>query len=210
MHLLRPGDQPGPAGEIYLHWRRAVERPVVVRTLHRALPALASERIAAWLDAGQGGPVARAAAVLETVLAEFPRARGCRAVIGRCHPGAFIGVGASGTAFGCRAEAARSEGGGRRATVGVPKSGGGLSRRSGAPGHRLGETLVAPESRCTQAARKGGRGAVAQLLTRDAVAPSALASLNSDRAARRFCNRLVELGAVRELTGRDTFQLYGV
>ena len=72
MHLSRPGDQPGPAGEIYLHWRRAVERPVVVRTLHRALPAHASERIAAWLDAGQGGPVARAAAVLETVLAEFP------------------------------------------------------------------------------------------------------------------------------------------
>ena len=47
-------------------------------------------------------------------------------------------------------------------------------------------------------------------LTWDSLAPSALTSLNSDRAARRFCDRLVELGAVRELTGRDTFRLYGV
>jgi hypothetical protein len=42
------------------------------------------------------------------------------------------------------------------------------------------------------------------------VTPAALASLNSDRAARRFCDRLVGLGAIRELTGRDTFRLYGV
>jgi len=32
----------------------------------------------------------------------------------------------------------------------------------------------------------------------------------SDRAARRLCDRSVDLGVVRELTGRDTFRLYGV
>jgi hypothetical protein len=32
----------------------------------------------------------------------------------------------------------------------------------------------------------------------------------SDRAARRLCDRLVDLGTLRELTGRDTFRLYGV
>ena len=31
----------------------------------------------------------------------------------------------------------------------------------------------------------------------------------TDRAARRLCDRLVELGVVRELTGA-TFRLYGV
>lgn len=53
--------------------------------------------------------------------------------------------------------------------------------------------------------------AVALFLTKDALSPSvALADLMSDRAARRLCDRLVELGVVRELTGRDTFRLYGV
>lgn len=32
----------------------------------------------------------------------------------------------------------------------------------------------------------------------------------TDRAARRFCDRLVELGVARELTGRRTFRLYGL
>ena len=32
----------------------------------------------------------------------------------------------------------------------------------------------------------------------------------TDRAARRFCDRLVELGVARELTGRATFRLYGL
>ena len=63
---------------------------------------------------------------------------------------------------------------------------------------------------------KGAGAAVEMFVTRDALSPS-VALTNpansvgmSDRAARRLCDRLVELGAVRELTGRDTFRLYGV
>ena len=74
IHLLRPGDLPGPAGETYLAWRRAVERPVSIKALGRALPSLDPRQIAAWLDAGKGAPVSRAAMVLETVLTEAPRA----------------------------------------------------------------------------------------------------------------------------------------
>jgi hypothetical protein len=62
---------------------------------------------------------------------------------------------------------------------------------------------VAPKLRA-----KGAGEAVGIFLTRDAVSPAALPL--PDRAARRLCDRLVDLGAVRELTGRDTFRLYGV
>ena len=83
--------------------------------------------------------------------------------------------------------------------VEVTRLAGDLARRAA----RL--TAVAPKLRA-----KGAGEALKLFLTRDAVAPSALTSLNSDRAARRFCDRLVELGAARELTGRDTFRLYGL
>ena len=73
VHLLRPGDLPGPAGETYLSWRRAVERPVSVKALHRALPGIGEVQLAQWLDAGKGAPVTHAAMVLETVLTSAPR-----------------------------------------------------------------------------------------------------------------------------------------
>ena len=63
--------------------------------------------------------------------------------------------------------------------------------------------MVAPKLRA-----KGAGAAVEMFLSQDAVAPSALPL--PDRAARRLCDRLVDLGVVRELTGRDTFRLYGV
>jgi hypothetical protein len=62
---------------------------------------------------------------------------------------------------------------------------------------------VAPKLRA-----KGAGDAVEMFLTRDVIAPSALPL--PDRAARRLCDRLVDLGAIREMTGRDTFRLYGV
>ncbi len=74
VHLLRPGDLPGPAGETYIAWRRAAERPVSIKALGRALPAFEPGQIATWLDAGKGAPVTRAAMALEAVLTETPRA----------------------------------------------------------------------------------------------------------------------------------------
>ncbi|NPD15984.1 DUF1403 family protein [Xinfangfangia sp. D13-10-4-6] len=62
------------------------------------------------------------------------------------------------------------------------------------------------------APRLRGRDAaarVAALLDEDALAAGAGAE-TSDRSARRFYDRLIDAGAVRELTGRATFRLYGL
>ncbi len=57
--LLRPDDLPGPAGETFLAWRRAAERPLSIKALKQALPNLDPGQIATRLDAGNGMPVRR-------------------------------------------------------------------------------------------------------------------------------------------------------
>ncbi len=61
--------------------------------------------------------------------------------------------------------------------------------------------------------RAEGAGRVVELLlSDDAVSPARAAKTArlSDRAARRLFDRLIELGAARELSGRPNFRLYGL
>ena len=211
IHLLRPGDQPGPAGEVYQHWQRAVARPISVGALQSALPQLAAEDIAAWLDAGQGGPVAQASGVLEKVFAAAPREEAAALIladaaltkaVGWDHLVPLLSVGlkrhdlrktGDGLRLACHQAVAAS------ASEAV-RMASDLTRRA----DRL--RSVAPKLRA-----KGAGEAVELFLSRDALSPSVvLSELMSDRAARRLCDRLVKLGVARELTGRDTFRLYGL
>jgi hypothetical protein len=207
-HLLRPGDLPGPAGEAYLSWRRAAERPVSVKALGRPLPSLDPRQIATWLDAGNGAPVTRAVVVLEAVLTEAP----CAEV-----PALILADTALARALGWDHLVPLLAAGVKRADL--RKRGDDLRlachravTASAVDAARLAVDLaqraallkrVAPKLRA-----KGAGEAVEIFLTQDAVAPGALPL--PDRAARRLCDRLVDLGAVRELTGRDSFRLYGV
>jgi hypothetical protein len=208
VHLLRPGDLPGPAGEIALAWRRAAERPVSVKALGRALPTVELGQIATWLDAGQGAPVTRAAMVLEAVLAQAPRVEvpalfladaALAQALGWDHVVPLLAAGLKRADLRKRGDALRlaCHQALISSAVEAARLAADLARRAA---HL---TAVAPKLR----AKRAGE-AVAMFLTRDAVAPSALPL--PDRAARRLCNRLVDLNAVRELTGRDTFRLYGV
>ena len=208
--FLQPGDHPGPAGVVYQSWQWAIERPVSVNALHHALPDLEPEQIATWLDTGQGAPVPRAAAVLQAVVEDRPRDiatallladAALAQALGWSHLTPLLGVGLKrgdlkkdGLDLRLACNRAISA-----AAVGAIREAADLARRAA----RLKE--VAPKLRA-----QGSDGAVAVFLNRDAVAPTALTSHRSDRAARRCCDRLVELGAVRELTGRDTFRLYGI
>jgi len=208
LHLLRPGDLPGPAGATYLSWRRAIERPVSVKALHRALPELDAATIANWLDAGKGAPITRAATVLEGVLTEAPRAdvpaliladAALAQALGWSHPVPLLAAGLRRGDLRKREEDLRHAC--HRAVtasaIAAARLAADLARRAA----RM--AAVAPKLRA-----KGAGRAVEIFLTRDAVAPSALPL--PDRSARRLCDRLVDLGALRELTGRDTFRLYGL
>ena len=208
VHLLRPGDLPGPAGETCLAWRRATERPVTVQALVRALPGLQGDQIAHWLDAGQGAPVSRAVMVLEAVLNDAPRAEVPALVLADAtlaqaltwdHVVPLIAAGLKRADMRKRGEDLRSAC--HRALVSSAVDAVRLSTDLARRAAHL--KAVAPKLRA-----KGAEAAVAMFLIQDAGAPAARPL--PDRAARRRCDRLVDLGAVRELTGRDTFRLYGV
>ena len=208
VHLLRPGDLPGPAGETYLAWRRAVERPVSIKALGRALPTFEPGQLAAWFDAGKGGPVDRAAMVLETVLREVPRADEAALILADAALAQALGWDhlVPLLAAGLKRADLRKQGDElklacHRALVSSAAEAVRLSTNLARRAAHL--KAVAPKLRA-----KGAADAVEIFLKQDAVAPSVLPL--PDRAARRLCNRLVDLGAVRELTGRDTFRLYGV
>jgi len=208
--FLRPGDHAGPAGEIYRSWQRMVDRPVSVDALRRALPEFDGEQIAIWLDRKKAAPVSRAADVLEVVRDHAPR---------RIE-----------TAILC-ADAVLAQS--LRWRYLVPLLGVGLRRADlRQTGHRLRlachqavvngaveATRMTSEltrncARLHAAApklrAKGAEPALSLFLKREAVAPTELTMLGSDRAARRFCDRLVKLGVAREVTGRDTFRLFGL
>ena len=210
LHLTRPGDHPGPAGAIFGQWSRAVARPISVVHLSKAMDGVSAERIALCLDAMGSTPVDRAVGVIEAVLADLPRGETLALILadavlakslGWDHVLPLISLGLKPRELRLRGDAlplachrAIVAGAGQAVTLAAA-----LARAAA----RL--QAVVPQLRAKAAER-----AVDLFLSRDAVAPGALLGLMSDRAARRLCDRLVELGAVRELTGRDSFRLYGV
>jgi hypothetical protein len=78
----------------------------------------------------------------------------------------------------------------------------------------LAQDLTRRAGRLTDAGpklRAKGKGRAVQALLDDDAVPAAAPIPNlSDRARRRLFERLVTLGAARELTGRATFRLYGL
>lgn len=207
VHLARPGDDPGPGGLILRQWLRAVGRPISAghpgAVLERPPPGMSAPM-------AQGStPVDRAAAVIQTVLADAPHAETAALIL---------------------AEAALSRAMGLSHLVPLLTPGLGardLRLRDGALRLACQRAVVAGAGQAVQVATGLARGAarlravtpmlraktagraVDLFLSRDALAPGALVFM-SDRAARRLCDRLVDLGALRELTGRDAFRLYGI
>ncbi|TAI59623.1 DUF1403 family protein, partial [Bradyrhizobium sp. Leo170] len=85
--------------------------------------------------------------------------------------------------------------------------------RAAAAASELYADLVRRANRMLAAAPKlRGRDADAMvgILMMEDAQPAGAGKTASDRSTRRLFERLVSLGAVRELTGRPTFRLYGL
>jgi hypothetical protein len=209
LHLTKAGDDPGPAGRIARAWSRAVARPVSVAHLAKALDGIAAERIALCLDAAGSTPVDRAAQIVEAVLTDHPRMEVAALILadaalaralGATHVLPLLALTLKPRDLRLRGDDLRLAC--HRAVV--PAVGQALTLAGDLARAAARLQAVAPKLRAKAAGR-----AVDLFLSRDALVPGALAFM-SDRAARRLCDRLVALGVVRELTGRDTFRLYGV
>lgn len=214
LHLTKAGDDPGPAGTILRQWSRAVARPISVAHLAKVIDSAEADRIALYLDATGPTPVDRAVQVLEAMLTDNPRAETAALILSDAvlakslnlsHVLPLLAMRVASRDLRLRGDDLRLAC--HRAVV----VGAGQALQTASTLARGAARLkaVVPKLRAKGAAR-----AVDLFLSRDALAPAALAREMhdglSDRAARRLCDRLVELGALRELTGRDTFRLYGV
>lgn len=216
--LTRPGDDPGPAGRAFALWRRLVARtPSLTGTadLQQVLglsspagipdPALVSpDRPAPLAAAGAAITLHRhhprqpglALAVADLVLArslDWPRTVPLLAAgLGRRLPN----LEAPDWPVICAAAYAR-------AAVQAGTLFGDLEQRA--------RRLQSVEKRLRA---KQATPVITALLSQDALSATmindSVAPAMSDRAARRLLERLVGLGAARELTGRSTHRLYGL
>ncbi|GGO60515.1 Protein of unknown function [Roseovarius pacificus] len=226
-HLTPPGEARGPDGDLLEFWRGAVRlRAGSAGEIADLVGGGFAGDVGVWLDAGQErarthGPLAGCVAVLRAVLDADDRAERVACLLSdivlaralnwkvvlpvsaqRLSKGMLRDLAANGQGAGLAVQARSLESVGE--TIRLARD---LARRA--------EALRAVASKLRA---KGSDAAVGLFLREDAVAPSTMLSPRirgtsipmSDRAARRFCDRLVELGVARELTGRASFRLYGI
>ncbi|WP_254696737.1 DUF1403 family protein [Phaeobacter inhibens] len=222
--LARPGDALGPAGEMFMAWRKLVRINLTQSGWkERAVKLLPGPMAEAMPELGSlvGSPVGQAAQLLEVVLQQFPRQEAAALMLADVALARALGWDRVMPLLAAHLPRkdirgiAEGESDPVQCVHRAMIAGCDSSVRSSADLSRRAEKLrsVAPKLRA-----KGSEEALDLFLSHDAVSPSGMLSPKiqgtampmTDRAARRLCDRLVELGVVRELTGRPTFRLYGV
>lgn len=230
-HFFRaPGDDPGPAGNLLLAWRRLAGRSTslneeTVRAAGQHLDVIwddrlaevvgnaedlaASQRPSPLLAAELAAEVYRArpdAELLAIWLADALLAKKLRWPL----PVPLLMGQVNGSAFrageGRRRVRPGGDGWGRAVLLAYAQA--------AAEACDLGSELAGRAAHLVEVApklRAKGAGEVVKLLLQDdAVPPSRSGARLNDRSARRLFERLGDLGAVRELSGRTTFRLYGL
>ncbi|MEQ8699633.1 MAG: DUF1403 family protein [Roseovarius sp.] len=226
-HLAPPGEARGPDGDLLAFWREGVRRRAG-RTGEIAdfFGAEFAGEVGAWLDVGlerarTHGPLSGCVAALRAVLEADDRAERTACLLSdivlarALNWTTVLPVSAQHLTKAVLRDLATN---GRSAEMAVQAR---ILESIEAVIRLVRELVRRAEALRTVASKlraKGSDAAVDLFLTEDAVAPASMLSPRirgtsismTDRAARRFCDRLVELGVARELTGRPTFRLYGI
>ena len=230
-HFFRaPGDDPGPPGHLLLAWRRLARRSTgldeaAVRPIAEHLEVVwddqlaevvangedlaTSSRPAPLLAAELAAEVYRArpdAELLAYWLADALLAKKLRwpvpvpLLIGQVNTSAFK------TADGRRRVRAGGDGWAKGVLLAYAQA--------AAEACDLGSELAGRAALLASVVpklRAKGAGEIVKLLLEDDAVPSSRSGARlTDRSARRLFERLSDLGAVRELSGRPTFRLYGL
>jgi hypothetical protein len=237
-HLTRPGADPGPAGKHLLAWRELVGRSAgqwrssfdlaagVLGVPHDEALQQAVEAAEACVGGNRPAPFAAAQVFALVGRALTPNA-------GRLSPGGRGGEGEPLAAWLADAVLAQRlkwpfalpllaaplfAGGGRRrggdgadgpegAIVFAYAKGAAQAVDLSAELGRRAQRLLAAQPKLRA---KGAGAALRALLDQDSLSAATKFSGLSERGSRRLFDRLVALGAIRELTGRATFRLYGL
>ena len=239
-HLRRPGADPGPAGQRLLAWRELVARSAgqwrsSIAVAAEVLGVPNDEALQEAIDAAEAGaggarPAPFAAAqVFAVARRALTPSAGRRSLGGRGGEGELLAAWLADSVLAQRLKwpfalpllAASLFSPAGRGARGDLADGAETTRvlfayaRAAAQASDLSAELGRRAQRLCEAApklrAKGARAALQALLDDDSLSVSAkIGGQISTRGARRLFDRLVGLGAIRELTGRATFRLYGL
>jgi hypothetical protein len=234
--LTRPGDNVGPAGRMFLSWRRLASTPAEKLLTETSIRAVLDDLGLARNDGGASDltdDVRQLAATDGTVgimtgAIGMAERHGLGRTLGAWLADALmakrLGWAHAIPLLGAEMALGSRPGRSRRSTIAIAASTGDEADRakgllaaqaraalraidlSAELGRRADRLLaVAPKLRA-----KAADIVVERLLSDDSIVASEQIAGMSDRGLRRLFDRLVELGAVRELSGRPTFRIYGL
>ncbi|MER8563209.1 DUF1403 family protein [Mesorhizobium sp. M0578] len=235
--LTRPGDEVGPAGLLLLAWRRLAARPAEELLTKRNLAAVLEE-FGRTHDDEAVSDLADEVRQLGASVGTVEMLTGAFASAGRHGFGRYLGSWLADALLAQRlgwphaVPLLGAQPGSGGSTRGVRVRTTSLTERDQAPGRERVQGLLVAQARAalravdlsTELGRraerllavapklraKGADLVVEKLLSDDALVASQEIAGMSDRGLRRLFDRLVDLGAVRELSGRTTFRIYGL
>lgn len=219
-HLCRPGDDPGPAGRIYALWRRlATRRPSldqddVAHAAGRSGIAWSDDleaiRLFALSPADGATPLAAGIELIAAHQVErldtLPVLLWLADTLVARRAGWPVGVPLLAGTAGPLAGADTMNENRRRSLVAYVRA----ARNALDSARAIADQASILQGVAGKLRAKGAPAVVTALLEQDAVGPGLRVRGLSDRGLRRLYERLLGLGAVRELTGRATFRLYGL